>query len=384
MRRNAIGDGKMECISISYKTAKAGKRQQFSFDEEKAAHFLKKLMNQKFVEQCVLLSTCNRTEIYMQGEANAFSALEELLAKETDAAVDEVRMMVRCYQGKKAIRHLFKVACGIDSMVIGEDEILGQVRNAYMRSAEAGYTGYELNTIFQAALACAKKIKTQTALSRTSVSIATLVANEVFRLPVSPKTVLLIGSSGQIGGKILKNIAGHEDIRVIATTRTHKGLYQDISGQVENVDYKDRYDYVEEADVIISATSSPHYTITAGKAGEAMKTPKSRLYLDVSVPADIDEKIALMDHCRLISIDDFKTLAERNNALKQQAVQDAQEILMQETETLYKVLAFHNVSGKMDGWKEKYRDYSFEKLLFKLRDELDSDSFESVLEALER
>lgn len=374
----------MECISISHKTAKAGERAHFSFSEDAAALFLETLMGQPFVEQCVLLSTCNRTEIYVQGEHNSFGRLEELLAKAAGMDVDAVRVLVRCYQGKKAVRHLFKVACGMDSMVIGEDEILGQVRTAYMRSADAGFTGYELNTVFQAALACAKRIKTETKLSKTSVSVATLAANEVFRIPASPKTVLLIGSSGQIGGIILKNLLSHGDIRVIATTRTHQGLYQDGSGQVQNVDYKRRYDYLEEADAVISATSSPHYTITAGKAGEAMRTPKKRLFLDVSVPADIDEKIALMEHCRLISIDDFKRLAEKNNELKKQAVLDAQEILEQETETLYKTLSFHGAAQRLEGWKQKYAGYSFEKLLFKLRDELDSDSFEAVLKALDR
>lgn len=374
----------MECISISHKTAEAAERAHFSFSRDAAAVFLKKLMDQPFIEQCILLSTCNRTEIYVQGEQNCFVQLEELLADAAGMDLDAVRVLVRCYQGKKAIRHLFWVACGMDSMVIGEDEILGQVRTAYMRSAEAGYTGYELNTIFQAALACAKKIKTDTKLSKTSVSVATLAASEVFRMPVSEKTVLLIGSSGQIGGIILKNLLSHDDVRVIATTRTHQGLYQDSSARVQNVEYKKRYDYVEEADVIISATSSPHYTITAGRAGEAMRTPKRRLFLDVSVPADIDEKIALMENCRLISIDDFKKLAEKNNELKKQAVLDAQEILEQETEALYKTLCFHRAAQKLVHWKEKYADYSFEKLLFKLRDELDSNSLEAVLEALDR
>lgn len=374
----------MECISISYKTAEAVLRQRFSLPEEKAVLLLEKIIRLPETEQCVLLSTCNRTEVYVQGGNNSFSALEEQLARAADMKVEEVRSLVRCYQGKKAVRHLFKVTCGMDSMVIGEDEILGQVRTAYMRSAQAGHTGYELNTVFQAALACAKRIKTETKLSKTAVSIATLAANEVFRIPVSPKTVLLIGSSGQVGSTILKNILSHGDIRVIATTRTHQGLYQDGSGLVENVDYKNRYDYIEEADVIISATSSPHYTITAGKAGEAMRTPKRRLYLDVSVPADIDGKIALMENCRLISIDDFKKLAEKNNELKKQAVLDAREILEEEIETVYKVLSFHAVSGKLEGWKKKYGEYSFEKLLFKLRDELDSDSFEAVLSAFDR
>lgn len=374
----------MECISISYKTADAVQRQPFAFSKEEAQAFLPEILALKKVEQCVLLSTCNRTEIYVQGEENAFSQLEELLAAACGQKADQLRLLARRYEGKKAVKHLFKVTCGIDSMVIGEDEILGQVREAYLCAAEQGAVGYELNTVFQAALACAKRIKTQTELSKTSVSVATLVANEVFRLQKSPKTVLLMGASGQIGAVILKNILSKGDTRVIATVRSHKGIRKDSSGLVENVDYKDRYDYLEEADVIISATASPHYTITAGKAGEAMRTGKDRLFLDISVPADIDEKIALMENCRLLSLDDFRHLAEENNAKKKQAVLDAREILEEEADALFKALSFHRVSGKLADWKEKYEGCSFEKILFKLRDELDSASFEAVLEALDR
>lgn len=374
----------MECISISYKTADAGQRRAFAFSKEEAGTFLPGIVALEKVEQCVLLATCNRTEIYVQGTENTFGALEELLARMCGVQEDKIRTLVRRYQGKKAVRHLFKVACGIDSMVVGEDEILGQVREAYIRSAQAGAVGYELNTVFQAALACAKRIKTETKLSKTSVSIATLAANEVFKVQKSPKTVLLIGGSGQIGSTILKNILSRSQIRVIATARSHKGIYQDGSGRVINVDYKDRYTFMEEADVIISATTSPHYTVTAGKAGEAMRTKKQRLFLDLSVPADIDGKIALMEDCRLISIDDFELLARENNAKKKQAVLDAQEIMEQELETLYKTLLFHEVTGKLENWKEKYRTFSFEKMIFKLRDELDSVSFEAVLKALDR
>lgn len=374
----------MECISISYQTADAGQRRPFAFSKEEAGTFLPGIMALEKVEQCVLLVTCNRTEIYVQGTENTFGALEELLARMSGVQEDEIRTLVRRYQGKKAVRHLFLVACGIDSMVVGEDEILGQVREAYIRSTAAGVVGYELNTVFQAALACAKRIKTETKLSKTSVSVATLAANEVFKVPKSPKTVLLIGGSGQIGSTILKNILSRSQIRVIATARSHKGLYQDGSGQVINVDYKDRYAFIEEADVIISATSSPHYTVTAGKAGEAMRTKKKRLFLDVSVPADIDEKIALMADCRLISMDDFGRLAQENNAKKKQAVLDAQEILEQELETLYKTLLFHEAAGRLENWKEKYQAFSFEKMIFMLRDELDSVSFEAVLKALDR
>lgn len=374
----------MECISISYKTAEAGERGLFSFPGEEAAHFLDTLMAQPFITQCVFLSTCNRTEVYVQGEQNCFGRLEELLAGRAGAEVEKMRAFVRRYQGKRAVRHLFSVTCGMDSMVVGEDEILGQVREAYRRSADAGYLGYELHTVFQAALACAKKVKTKTELSKTSVSVATLAANEVFHLQASPKTVLLIGSSGQIGGIVLKNLLSKKDVHVIATTRTHQGLYQDGSGRVQNVAYRDRYAYLEEADAVISATASPHYTITLDLARQAVRTAKERLYLDLSVPADIDEGVAGLAGARRIGLDDFADLARQNNLRKQQAVLDAGEILEREAETLSKVLLFHRAQERLGEWKERYGACPLEKLLYKLRDELDSGAFAAVLEALDR
>lgn len=345
---------------------------------------MKEIMAFHQVEQCVLLSTCNRMEIYVQGGENCFKELEEAVAKEAGVDADWVRGRVRRYQGARAIRHLFRVVCGMESMVIGEDEILGQTRDAYLFSKELGYTGYELNSIFQAALACAKRVRTETMISKSSVSVATLAANEVFRLPLQEKTVLLIGSSGQMGGIILKNLLSQGNIRVIATVRSHNGRYQSNDARVENVDYQERYQYVEEADAVISATSSPHYTLTAKRVREAIRTRKERLFLDISMPPDIDADVAGMAQCRLVSLDDIQRLAQENNRRKQQALVDAEEILKEDLEKIYKVLSFHRFTQAVPGWKEYYGQYSAEKLLYLLRDEADSASFESVLKVLER
>lgn len=374
----------MECISISHKTAKSVERQRCFIPKEKTEDFLKEILVLDGVEQCVLLSTCNRTEIYVQGEGNSFKGLEEVMAEASGSDGEWVRSLARRYQGRKAYYHLFRVVCGMESMVIGEDEILGQVRDAYMYSKEAGYTGYELNSVFQAALACAKRVKTETMISKTSVSVATLAANEVFRLPMQHKTVLLIGSSGKMGSIILKDLLSQEDIRVIATVRSHNGIYQSGSLRVQNVDYQNRYAYVEEADVIISATSSPHYTLTAGRVREAVQTPKERLFLDISMPPDIDAEIAGIENCRLVSLDNINKLAEENNRLKQQAILDAEDILEEDLEKLCKALAFHRFTEADAHWKERYECYSAEKLLYLLRDELDSVCFEAVLSGLLR
>lgn len=373
----------MECISISHKTAKSMERQRCYIPKGRTEECLQKTMSLDGVEECVLLSTCNRTEIYVQGAKNSFRSLETVLAEVSGSDGEWVRNLARRYQDKKAICHLFRVVCGMESMVIGEDEILGQVRDAYMYSKEAGYTGYELNSIFQAALACAKRVKTETLISKTSVSVATLAANEVFRLPMQHKSVLLMGSSGQMGSIILKDLLSQENIRIIATARSHNGGYQSSSPRVENVDYQDRYDYLEEVDAVVSATSSPHYTLTAGRVREAVKTSKKRLFLDISMPPDLDEGIAGIENCRLVSLDDFHRLAKENNRLKKQALMDAEGILEEDLEKICKVLAFHRFTQADTCWREKYGSYPAEKLLYLLRDELDSASFEAVLKVLQ-
>lgn len=372
----------MECISISHKTADSGERQKFYIPGETAGDFLKKVRAAAGVEQCVLLSTCNRTEIYVQGKENCFPGLEEILADFSGSESEQIRNLARRYQGRKALRHLFRVVCGMESMVLGEDEILGQTRDAYMSAKEAGYTGFELNSAFQAALACAKRVKTETMISKTAVSVATLAASEVARMPLSHKTVLLMGSSGQMGSIILKNLLSQKNVRIIATVRSHNGICQSGGEQVTHVDYRERYAALEEADAVISATASPHYTLTAGRVQKAIRTWKERLFLDISMPPDLDAQIGKLAHCRLVALDDVKGLARENNRRKQQAFAVAEEILEEELEKLCKTLSFHRFTEADVQWKERYAGCSGEKLLYLLRDGLDSGSFERVLQVL--
>lgn len=379
-----LGCGNMECISISHKTAKSADRQRCYVPEGTREEFLGKIMSLHTVRQCVLLSTCNRTEIYVEGRTNSFQGIEEVFAQAAGSDVEWIRGLVRRYEGRKAVQHLFRVVCGMESMVIGEDEILGQTRDAYMYSQKAGYTGYELNSIFQAALACAKRVKTETMISKTSVSVATLAANEVFHLPMAHKTVLLIGSSGKMGSIILKDLLCQDNIRVIATARFHNGIYRSNSERVETVDYRKRYEYLEDADAVISATSSPHYTLTAKRVKESLQTAKERLFLDISMPPDMDGDIAGIGHCRLVTLDEVSQLASENNRRKQRALVDAEEILEEDLEKICNVLAFHRFTGMDAGWKEKYQSVPAEKLIYLLRDELDSGAFQAVLDVLAR
>ena len=168
-----------------------------------------------------------------------------------------------------------------------------------------------------------------------------------------------------------------------ATRRSH-GLGERESSRLSVVDYRDRYRYLEQADVIVSATESPHYTLTAEEVGESLRRgqKKKRLFIDIAVPADLDRQIASFPDCRLIGMDDFGRLAQENNRKKQQAVLDAGELLEEALEELYKSLLFHETAGELERIRERFAGYSVERFLFYLRDRLDAASLKTVLEAL--
>ncbi|MGN1086318.1 MAG: glutamyl-tRNA reductase [Porcipelethomonas sp.] len=368
----------MFCISISHKNAGAEIREKLAFTSDIQQKIMSALCDTQIINQCVLLCTCNRTEVYFCGNSGSAEEVKHILAGYSKTDEAELSPYFRQYHGDKAIRHLFEVACGIDSMVIGEDEILGQTKNAYTAAQECGTVSFELNMIFQAAIACAKKIKTETALSKTSVSFATLAANEAKKLGENVN-VLVIGATGKTGSTVLKNLLSCKNVNVTATLRSHNtGFGTAADSLFKTADYADRYSLTDEADCVISATSSPHYTITLNRLKKSLIHKKDRLFIDLAVPADIEENITQLDGVKRIGIDYFEKLAQENNALKLDSVDAAGQIIAEETDTLKKDIAFHNYLP----YRENAGTAISEKLLYQFKSELDSSQFEAVLEVL--
>ena len=374
----------MECISISHKTAESADRQRCFIVKEEREDCLREMLAVCGMEQCVLVSTCNRTEVYVPGEANRFRALEEALAGATGCDGEWIRGLARRYQGRKALQHLFRVVCGMESMVIGEDEILGQVRDAYIHAKEAGCTGYELNCIFQAALACAKRVKTETMLSKTSVSVATLAANEVFRLPGTEKNVLIIGASGKMGMTVMKNLACRETVRIFGTFRSHNALLTQAAGKADAtlIPYEERYACMDKMDAVISATSSPHYTVTKKQLEPALRREKERLFLDISVPPDIDREIQTLPGVHLRNIDAFRELAKTNNDLKQQEAVQAERMIEQGLDEWKRDVLLHGFLPELPAVKAKMAEIPFEKLVYRAKADMDAGQFEALLAVL--
>lgn len=372
----------MYCISVSYKSADINLRKKLAFSEDDCRKISDDLINSGCITQCVVLCTCNRTEIYFCGKKGSEENVIQVISSKAEIEKSLLSKHLLFYYGDNAIVHLFRVASGIDSMVIGEDEILGQTKKAYMSAKENNAVAYELNMIFQSAFACAKKIKTETALSKTSVSVATLASNEATKLGDNVK-VLVIGASGKTGSTVIKNLASHKNVSVMATLRQHNSCLKFIDDlSVETVDYDKRYEYIKDADCIISATSSPHYTVTYYDLKKYLSDEKSRLFIDLAVPPDIDNSITQLNDIRLVNIDYFEKLASDNNNLKIDSVDIAKEMINQEIDTLKKDLIFHEFLPSLDIVKENLSDKPIEKIIYRMKSESSADGFSAFLNVL--
>lgn len=376
----------MYVIGISHKNAPVSVRELFSLSKEEQEIFLTKVKSNEHIHECVLLSTCNRSELYFSGDHQALQEMQRYFAEFKNLQPELLMKYFLVYQGEKAMRHLFYVTCGMDSMVLGEDEILGQVKTAYIRALHHGTTKYLFNTLFHAAIACAKKIKTETKLSKTPVSVGTLAANEVFRFPGDDKTVMIIGLTGKLGSIIMKNIYDRANIKILGTTRSHPStdLINREYDKVYMIDYEQRYHYMDQADIIISATTSPHYTITCHELKEHIRTQKERLFLDLSVPLDMDQEIVKLGGVILHDIDYFEQVSVSNTQMKLQETDQAIYILEECLDEVKKQLTFHEFIEALPIISRKLEKLSFEHVLYEIKEKSNSTELTAVLGALRK
>ena len=370
----------MNCISINYKKADVSVRHKLSFSCDKTREFIRYIINKGIAHECVVLSTCNRTEVYYSDDQN--EKITAALAGSTGLKTSFLYKYVMNFYGDKAVEHLFRVAGGLDSMVVGEDEILGQTKAAYFLAKDEKAVGFETNVIFQAAIACAKRIKTETVMSRTSVSVATLAANEAAKLSDNV-SVLIIGASGKIGMSTLKNLLSHKNVKVTATLRHGKAKRKEFEALgAAIIDYEDRYKYIAASDCIISATSSPHYTVTGYDLRQNIKDDSRRLFIDLAVPPDIDTAITSINGNELINIDLFEKLAKENNDLKLECIDEAEHIIAEELDTLRKNMQFHEFMPYLEDIAEKNETLSLDKLIYKMKSQVSASAFSEFLNVL--
>lgn len=317
---------KLLAVSVSHKTAPVYVRELMAFTKKKQAEILR-FIKENIALECVLVSTCNRCEFYLISENNISGLFLDYL----NSLINEKRQgfdiapYIEIYEDIEAVHHLMSTTAGLESMVMGEDQILGQVRDAHGYAVENGTSGIYCNTLFRLAVTGAKRVKTETMLSKTPVSVATIAIKLCEKIlgTLRNKNALVIGATGKMGGIIFKDLLSLGYVNLFVTTRTRDTVLFDDFKDAEIIDYSDRYDYLDKMDIIISATSSPHYTLTAKRIEQALKEEKERIFIDLAVPKDIEES----ERYIYKDIDNLRELSEINNKKKQKEAKKAKEIL---------------------------------------------------------
>jgi len=325
---------KITITGVNFKTTPIEIRERLSFnqDEQKAAlHRIKKL---PCVNGCVMLSTCNRTEVYVCfRDENSFSntLLEEILCEMKGLNLYDFKKHFYTYNGAKAVRHLFKVASGLDSMILGEDQILGQVKEAHNTALGEVTSCAVLNTLFRNAVEAAKKIKTDTGLSKNPVSIASIAVKQIMEFyggDAANLRALVIGT-GEIGSAVFKNLYAKNVGKIYIANRSHSRRMHlaNLYAKAFFVDYEQRYSVMDECDVVVSSTASPHYTITRDKLEASLSSSKKRIFIDLAVPRDIDESIKEIRGVEYLNLDHFKSVMRENFGKRALEAVRAEEII---------------------------------------------------------
>ncbi len=371
----------MFCISINHKNTPADVRERFAFTTKGQRQFTERLKAE--VGGCVVLSTCNRMEIYF---TDKYEQVEKLLANDREVPVGLIRRYSMNYEGFQCMLHLCRVACGMDSMVLGEVEIIHQVKSAYLMAKELGACDGELNIAFQGALAAAKTVATESDTTRLPVSVGTLSAREAVNFIRNGGHILVVGATGKIGSIVVKDIADlAPDIEIIGTSRSHYSA-DEVFGRHQQIrieDYSRRYELAAWADVIISATASPHYTFVRDELVKTVKMqPKRRLFLDLAMPKDIDPAVAEVTGCVLRDIDYIRTLSRENNESRAKTITEMEPWIISQVDEVMKNIAFSRFNREHGDVMAQLKTIDGAKLVYKLKGQLEYEAFEKVLDSI--
>jgi glutamyl-tRNA reductase len=290
------------------------------------------------VKEALYLATCNRVEVLaaVDNPDRAMDQLKDFIVTHGNLPLDDMEACIYRYRDDEAVRHLFRVAASLDSMVMGEPQILGQVKDAYRASVERKATGVLLNRLLHHAFRAAKRVRTETAISSNAVSVgytAVTLAKKIMG-GLAGKTVLIVGA-GEMAELVTRHLVKNGVESIIVANRTvenARSLAESFDGQV--VGFESLPGAVGEADIIITSTGASGYVIDRGMITAALRRRRNRLLfmIDIAVPRDIDPVAAAMDNVYLYNIDDLQAVVDENLKTRHVEAEQAGRIIDEEVE----------------------------------------------------
>lgn len=406
----------LKMIGIDHTRAPLDVRQIFAFTRKAMGEALVWLKEQREISGCILLSTCNRMELWLSCEESFSPSAYEVLCRLKQVDQESYRSYFVCRENEKAVEHLFRLASGLESRIVGEDQILTQVKEAAAFAREQYCTDQVLEVLFRMAVTAGKKVKTQVPIQKANFSAAhqALASLREQGYKVKDKNCLVIGNGemGRITALALKEAGA----KVMVTVRQYRSGVIQIPEGCERINYGERYNYMPQCDMVFSATASPNYTITKAELLKLLEkqTEQEQIFIDLAVPRDMEPGIGALPGIRLYDIDSFHI--EAKSEAMQRQVREAEGIIREKAEEFFNwyecrdlVPRVQEISGRAAEdavWRtggsikklgltkdqqeelQKAMEGSVTKvvgrLLFELRDSLKTENFRECLDALER
>lgn len=319
-------------LGINHRTASLDVREKVAFAPEKMIDALQQARDIVGLDEVVILSTCNRTEVYCSGDAEAQALLSWFRQYHT-LSNEQLADCHYLYREADVTRHMMRVACGLDSMVLGEPQILGQVKSAYAVAREAGTIAGQLGQAFEQAFSVAKKVRTETAIGENPVSVAyaaVSLGQQIFS-DLSEEHALLIGA-----GETVELVARHlkeKGIGGITVANRTLSRAQELAEQfgADAILLSDIPEYLHRADIVISSTASQLPILGKGAVESALKARKHRpmFMVDIAVPRDIEPQVGQLDDVYLYTVDDLKEVIDENMRSRENAARKAEQIIEQ-------------------------------------------------------
>jgi glutamyl-tRNA reductase len=354
--------GDIIVIGLNHRTAPVEIRERLAFPPDAIGHALRGLLERETVREGVILSTCNRVEVCALAEVGhrGASEVKEFLAAFHAIPLAQLDGVLYHYEGDEAVRHLFRVASSLDSMVLGEPQILGQVKDAYGYAAEFRSIGSILDKFFTKAFSVAKRVRTETKVASSAVSVsyaAVELARKIFG-SLSDKTVLLIGA-GEMCELAARHLISAGVKGILVTNRTFERavkLADSFDGAA--IRFDELFVHLKRADIVLSSTGAPHFLIDSPQVEEVMRIRKNRpmFFIDLAVPRDVDPDVNRVDNVYVYDIDDLNNVIETNLEERQKEAAKAEEIVVEEVRAFRRWLDAQQVTPTIVALRRKFEE----------------------------
>ncbi len=335
-------------VRITHKTARVPLMEVVAFKDKRSA--LKTIRSMENVDECVLLQTCNRIELYIVSEESEKVAekAKNFFAKRAGTLAEEAAKAIECSLNSDSLRHILRLTSGLESMVIGEDQILNQVWDAYLEAEDAKTSGIVLKHLFIRAMSVGRRVRKETGVNKGAVSIGSAAVElaELLLGKLDQKKILVMGA-GEIGTLVAKALARRCLNPLFIANRTYARavkLAEALSGRAVKFDKLE--EAITDADVVICSTAAPHYLLTKDLVSKFMKQRQNKndlVIIDISNPRNVEKTTQEVEKVKLYDIDDLQLIAESNKQKRQKSIEKASEIIDNELISLNKDIKIQSV-----------------------------------------